>query len=298
MADLQVVVKDNVLVVSFPDSELMDEERNREIGAELVQLAKQAPDHKMLISFDGVEFVTSSMLGQLVMVNRRCQGDDVILKICEVGTDLRTIFRIVRLDTLVEICGDEASALASFQSDDGPAFALDNLGSADDHREAAEAGDAAAQFRLGKCYEEGLGVEQDFPKALEWFKTSADLSYAASQHMLGTCYAYGMQVPQDYQLAFQWFQKAAEQGHAGAQYMLGMRYANGLGEEQDDKLAAKWFGRAAEAGDVEAQMSLADAYREGRGVPQDLAKAVDWYRRAAECGHSGARQTLEGLDSQ
>ena len=38
----------------------------------------------------------------------------------------------------------------------------------------AEAGDAEAQVRLGFLYYYGEGVEQDFDKAVEWFRKSAE----------------------------------------------------------------------------------------------------------------------------
>ena len=42
MADLRTVHLDDVLVVYFPDHELMDEEQNRRIGAALFDLTMQA----------------------------------------------------------------------------------------------------------------------------------------------------------------------------------------------------------------------------------------------------------------
>jgi anti-anti-sigma factor len=292
MADLRTVFVDDVLVVYFPNHELMDEDQNRRIGTELIELTAQAKSGKMLVSFRGVDFVTSSMLGQLVMLNKRCMSHQIGLKICDVGPDLRTIFRIVRLDTLVDICGDEASALLAFRSGTAEASKLDDLYTASDYQSAADAGDAAAQFALGKCYEEGRGVDQDFHQALQWYEKSAALGHAAAQHALGTCYAYGMEVAQDYQKALGWFQKAAEQGHPNSQYMLGVSYAHGLAGTQDFALAVQWYQRAAEAGDLEAQVNLAEAYLEGRGIEQDAEQAMRWLRAAAERGHADAQANL------
>ena len=69
-------------------------------------------------------------------------------------------------------------------------------------------------------------------------------------------YANGVGVEQDYGLAFDWFTKAAEQGHAEAQYNLGVMYANGDHVVQEDVQAVKWFSMAAEQGDIEAQSAL------------------------------------------
>jgi anti-anti-sigma regulatory factor len=292
MAELRTAFVDDVLVVYFPDHELMDEVRNREIGTALIELTSQAKNGKMLISFRGVDFVTSSMLGQLVMLNKRCLSHQIGLKICDVGPDLRMIFRIVRLDTLVDICGDEASAVHAFREGVSGVSKLDDLTTAADYQAAAEAGDASAQFALGKCYEEGRGVEQDFHQAHVWYERAGELGHAAAQHMLGTCYAYGMDIGQDYAKAISWFQKAAEQGHPNSQYMLGVSYSHGLAGMQDHALAVQWYQRAAEAGDLEAQVNLAEAYLEGRGIAADAERALHWLRSAAERGHADAQANL------
>lgn len=292
MAKLRTEFIDDVLVVYFPDHELMDEDHNRQIGTELIELTAQARGGKMLVSFSGVEFVTSSMLGQLVMLNKRCLSHQIVLKICDVSPDLSTVFKIVRLDILVDICGDKASALQAFRAGTSGALKLEDLSTAADHQVAADAGDAAAQFALGKCYEEGRGVEQDFHQALHWYEKAAALGHATAQYSVGNCYAYGIDIDQDYQKALAWFKKAAEQGHAKSQYMLGVSYSHGLAGEQDHTQAARWYERAAEAGDLEAQMIMAEACLEGRGVARDAQKAMHWLRAAADRGHADAQANL------
>lgn len=292
MAELQTEFVDDVLVVYFPEHELLDEDHNRQIGTELIELTAKARGGKMLVSFRGVEFVTSSMLGQLVMLNKRCQAHQIQLKICDVSPDLRAIFKIVRLDILIVICGDKDAALQDFRSGESGASKLEDLSTAADYQAAAEAGDAAAQFALGKCYEEGRGVAQDFHEALSWYEKAASLGHATAQYSLGSCYAYGIDIAQDYQKALAWFKKAAEQGHAKSQYMLGISYSHGLAGEQDHAQAARWYERAAEAGDLEAQVIMAEVYFEGRGVTQDVQRAMQWLVAAADRGHADAQANL------
>ena len=44
----------------------------------------------------------------------------------------------------------------------------------EDYRTRAEAGDAAAQFRLGVHNATGRGVEQDVTEAVRWYRLAAD----------------------------------------------------------------------------------------------------------------------------
>jgi hypothetical protein len=82
---------------------------------------------------------------------------------------------------------------------------------------AAEQGLAKAQYNLGVCYEQGLGVEQSYNKAVKWYKLSAEQGLAEAQNNLGGCYVNGHGVEQSYKEAVKWYRMAAEQGLANAQ---------------------------------------------------------------------------------
>ena len=88
------------------------------------------------------------------------------------------------------------------------------------YQKAADQGYTKAQYRLGRCYANGFGVEQDKAQAVIWCKKAADQGYAKAQYRLGRCYAHGFGVEQDKAQAVFWYQKAAEQGHQLAQDKL------------------------------------------------------------------------------
>ena len=96
-------------------------------------------------------------------------------------------------------------------------------------KDAAEKGDAAAQYNLGLMYDQGEGVQQDYDSARAWFEKAAEQGLAAAQYNLGVMYLQGEGVQQDYDSARAWFEKAAEQGLADAQYQLGVMYPQGEG---------------------------------------------------------------------
>ena len=64
-------------------------------------------------------------------------------------------------------------------------------------RRAAEQGDADAQHRLGRAYQDGNGVVQDETEAVRWFRLAADQGYAVAQGNLGIAYTGGVGAPQD-----------------------------------------------------------------------------------------------------
>ena len=80
------------------------------------------------------------------------------------------------------------------------------------YRQAADQGDAAAQFGLGVAYEYGRGVKKSDEKAVLWYRQAADQKHAAAQFFMGLAYKNGRGVDQSYEGAVQWYRKAADQG--------------------------------------------------------------------------------------
>ena len=158
-----------------------------------------------------------------------------------------------------------------------------------DMRARAEAGDAEAQFRLGRMFLDGDGVSQDHVQSAAWFRKAAAQGHPKAQNNLGSAFANGLGVPRDAAQAVEWYRRAAEQGEMLAQSNLGVMYSDGNGVAQDLAQAAAWYRRAADQGFAPAQFYLGTLYDSGRGVPQDPAQAAAWYRKAAAQGWAEAQ---------
>jgi len=108
----------------------------------------------------------------------------------------------------------------------------------------SEAGDAKANY--------------DYKEAVKWYTKSADRGYAQAQFELGFCYAEGLGVTKDEKEAVKWYIKAAEQGVAQAQENLAISYNNGQGVTKNEKEAVKWWTKAAAQGNEYAKERLED----------------------------------------
>ncbi len=86
-------------------------------------------------------------------------------------------------------------------------------GSFDETREKAKAGDAKAQFELGWMCLAGKGVEQDYKKAVKWYRRAAEQGDASAQNNLGLMYVNGQSVAQNYKEAYIWYSIAAGNGY-------------------------------------------------------------------------------------
>lgn len=192
-------------------------------------------------------------------------------------------------------------------------------------RNAAEQGDAEAQFELGQMYYIGSGVEENDEKAAFWYRKAAEQSNMEAQYWLGKMYELGSGLEQDDEQAEFWYRKATEQGHeeaqealrglgvdwvnddedkyeqlyelaeegsALAQANLGKLYYNGDGLDQDDEQAEFWFRKAAEQGNAVAQFALGGLYQMGRGLEQDNEQAAVWFHKAADQDFATAQYSL------
>ena len=156
----------------------------------------------------------------------------------------------------------------------------------------AEAGDALAQYSLGRAYHKGKGVAGDCKEAVKWYIKSAEQGNATAQYNLGGCYYKGTGVDKDEKEAVRWLTKSAEQGNAEAQYNLGVCYKKGQGVGKDEKEAVKWFIKSAEQGNSFGQKVLGFSCYEGKGVTQNYQEAVKWFRKSAWQGNAEAQRLL------
>jgi len=81
---------------------------------------------------------------------------------------------------------------------------------------------------------------------------------ADAEELIGVMYALGLGAEQDYERAFEWYLRAAMKSHSGAQSGLGWYYEAGLGMPAPDLTRAYlWYGLSAIGGDPDSQEKVA-----------------------------------------
>ena len=87
------------------------------------------------------------------------------------------------------------------------------------------------------------------PLSFEEVKAMAeDSNVSWVQHSLGKYYENGRGVRQDYSKAFEWFKKSANQGYPYAQFSMGYAYESGQGVRQNHTVAKEWYGKSCDNG--------------------------------------------------
>ncbi len=105
---------EGVLVAKFTDAKILDETKIQQIAKAMMDLVPQATEKKLLLDFSGVLFMSSAMIGKLVLFNKKCQGAEVQLKMCCIDKNLMDVFKITRLDKVFGIYADQDKAVKAF----------------------------------------------------------------------------------------------------------------------------------------------------------------------------------------
>jgi anti-sigma B factor antagonist len=106
---------DGVMVITFQQSHILDTVTIERMAARLKEQIDTAAEERFLIDFERVAYLSSSALGMLIGMQRRVVQRKGHLKLAGINTEVMEVFRITKLDTVLDIYKDEASALEAFR---------------------------------------------------------------------------------------------------------------------------------------------------------------------------------------
>lgn len=147
------------------------------------------------------------------------------------------------------------------------------------------------QYRIGKMFCYGLGTEQDYEKAFEWFERSAKQKNKFAQFSLANLYYYGKGVEKDLSQAFLWYQRSSSQGQPYAAYYIAQMYRYGEYVTKDNDTAQRYYQQALsgflkiesdDMADDDLFYKLGQMFKLGLGTDSDVTKAIEYFRRSAE----------------
>ena len=109
-----VTDSDGVKVVSFSDRQILDELSISEIRDELTKLVASHDQIKLLLSFKNVEHLSSAALGVRILRNKQVGERGGQLRLSDINPQIFEVFKITRLDKLLDIRATAGEALNSF----------------------------------------------------------------------------------------------------------------------------------------------------------------------------------------
>lgn len=157
-------------------------------------------------------------------------------------------------------------------------------------------------YRIGKMYEYGLGVTQDYSSAIEHYKLSEN-KYA--YFALGNIYKYGSGVETDYAKAFDYYMRSlsSKGGMPFASYAVGQAYELGQGVEKDLSSAHNFYAEAltglekvfTKNHDDNISYKIGMMYLNGKGTDIDLECAEKYLLLSADSNNYKAQYMLGKL---
>jgi hypothetical protein len=167
--------------------------------------------------------------------------------------------------------------------------------------QAAQEGNAFAQFHLGIQYESDVGSNLAKNKiggiiecnvtAREWYQRAALQGHPKAQAKLGWMYIHAKGGEKNIALGIEWLTKGAIQGEPCAQTWLGGIYMKGELIEKDETLAVKWYMESAKANFAQAQQQLTTIFM--------IGDAYGYYRRSLSQLHQKPSHKLpEGIQKE
>jgi len=176
-----------------------------------------------------------------------------------------------------------------------------------------EDGRLESATRIAFCYKEGVGVEKDSLKSIEYLekpsgkaegkckyfhamiistkdtikavsllKEASDLHYADAMYTYGMLHFSGDLIPMDVEKGEKLLVAAADSGNVDAQSILADMYVRGEPLKKDSEKGFKYATMAAKQGDARNMVMLGYCYVTGQGVAKDDNQAYYWFNKGAE----------------
>lgn len=116
MATVKSELKGEIRVIFVDVARFVDGAVIEQCYREIVELLEKTEETHVLLHFGRVVFMSSSALGMLIRVQKRCKEFQIALKLCNINPDISEVFKITGLNRVFDIQPDAADALESFKA--------------------------------------------------------------------------------------------------------------------------------------------------------------------------------------
>lgn len=102
--------EDGVIVVRFRQSRVITDEAVQVTGHELMEAVEAAkPTGRMLVDFEGLDVMSSALIGKLVLLNKMARSESITLKFCNLSPNIREVFQVTRLHKVFDVSSDSST---------------------------------------------------------------------------------------------------------------------------------------------------------------------------------------------
>ena len=109
---LDVRKQNDVAVVNFTTSRVLDQSNVQQLGEELDELLDTHGFTKVAMNFEHVNYMSSAVMGKLVSFYKRLQKQGGDMRLSNINPNIYEIFEIMKFDELFEISETEEDAIS------------------------------------------------------------------------------------------------------------------------------------------------------------------------------------------
>ncbi|MFH1378112.1 MAG: STAS domain-containing protein [Planctomycetota bacterium] len=113
---LITTVQNDIAVVSFKESRILDERNVQAVAAELNKLIDDEYRIKMILNLENVQYLSSAVIGRIAALYKRIKAENGELKLCHVRKEILDIFKVTNLDKVFDIQPTLENALSRFKT--------------------------------------------------------------------------------------------------------------------------------------------------------------------------------------
>ena len=106
--------KDGIRTIYFLEPRILDETQLEGLARDVTGEIEKTSEEQIILDFQKVQFMSSSMLGKLVQIHKKCKEYKAKLKLCSIDPEILKVFKMTKLDKLFDIEADEVAARKAF----------------------------------------------------------------------------------------------------------------------------------------------------------------------------------------
>lgn len=107
---ISVKYTEKATIVTLTDEKILEENDIRAVQDSIMPVIEQAERMNLIVDFQNVRFLSSSVLGLLIRISKKIYERDGELRLCNINPKIHEIFKITRLTKVFDIYPDIESA--------------------------------------------------------------------------------------------------------------------------------------------------------------------------------------------
>jgi len=115
MASIKPESNGEILTIHICELRLLDEMTIQQVYKEILSVLEKTQEPNVLLHFGRVSFMSSSALGMLIRLHKKCKEFKVGLKLSNISPNIREVFKITGLEKIFEIYADASEAEEAFK---------------------------------------------------------------------------------------------------------------------------------------------------------------------------------------